>query len=131
MITVADEKDIPAIMRLVNLAYRGEESKRGWTTEAYLLLGDKRTDEENLRELMHTPGSVFVIFRDTDNTISGSVYLSKKVDRLYLGMLSVSPELQAKGIGKLLMAAAGNHAREQSCRSIFMRVITLRKELIN
>jgi ribosomal protein S18 acetylase RimI-like enzyme len=38
--------------------------------------------------------------------------------------------LQAKGIGKQLMNAALGHAIQQQCSSIFMRVISLRHELI-
>ena len=45
-------------------------------------------------------------------------------------MFSVSPLAQGKGIGKKLLAAADNYAREQSCSSIFMTVITVREELI-
>ena len=37
MVTIATEKDIPALNILVNSAYRGETSKQGWTTEADLL----------------------------------------------------------------------------------------------
>ena len=45
-------------------------------------------------------------------------------------MLSVSPLVQAKGIGKQLMAAAEIFASEQACDSIFMKVISIRHELI-
>jgi GNAT superfamily N-acetyltransferase len=130
MIAVADEKDVAEIVQIVNLAYRGESSKQGWTTEADLLLGDKRTDEESLLELMQGPGSIFLKYLDEQNLIKGSVFLSKKENGLYLGMLTVSPLEQAKGIGRQLMTAAENYARTQNCRVIFMRVITVRKELI-
>ena len=36
-ISVAATTDIPQIVRLLNSAYRGEESKAGWSTEADLL----------------------------------------------------------------------------------------------
>lgn len=45
-------------------------------------------------------------------------------------MLSVSPAAQAKGIGKELMLAAEAYARKQNCTSIFMKVISIRHELI-
>ena len=46
-------------------------------------------------------------------------------------MLSVSPLLQAKGTGKQLMNAAAGYAKQEGCDSIFMRVISVRYELIN
>jgi ribosomal protein S18 acetylase RimI-like enzyme len=45
-------------------------------------------------------------------------------------MLSVHPEIQAKGIGKKLLQAAEQHAREMNCSSIVMTVISVRTELI-
>jgi len=45
-------------------------------------------------------------------------------------MFSVSPSAQGKGIGKKLLAAADDYAREHNCASIFMTVITVREELI-
>jgi hypothetical protein len=35
--SIATENDITALDQLVNSAYRGEGSKKGWTTEADLL----------------------------------------------------------------------------------------------
>ena len=58
------------------------------------------------------------------------LYLEVKGERLYLGMLTVSPTLQAKGIGRALLKKAEQIARQFSCRSIFMTVITSRHELI-
>ena len=39
--------DVPQLVSLVNSAYRGDESRAGWTTEAELLAG-QRTDPESL-----------------------------------------------------------------------------------
>ena len=55
---------------------------------------------------------------------------TKKESRLYLGMFSVSPAAQGKGIGKKLLAAADEYAKEHNCNSIYMTVITVRHELI-
>jgi hypothetical protein len=49
--SIATENDIPALDQLVNGAYRGEGSKKGWTTEADLL-GGIRTDADGLRKMM-------------------------------------------------------------------------------
>jgi ribosomal protein S18 acetylase RimI-like enzyme len=42
----------------------------------------------------------------------------------------VSPALQAKGIGKQLLAAAELYASEQGCQAVEMTVISIRHELI-
>ena len=45
-------------------------------------------------------------------------------------MLTVTPELQAKGIGKQLLAEAENYAKQNACNFITMTVISVRHELI-
>jgi len=128
-ITVAIKDSISSLVSLLNSAYRGEESKKGWTTEADLLLGESRTDATTLKTLMDSPGAVFLEYKE-DNELLGCVFLQKKDQQLYLGMLSVSPTAQAKGIGKELMSAADDYARKHNCNSIFMKVISVRHELI-
>lgn len=129
-ISIAALQDVPALVVLLNSAYRGDASKSGWTTEADLLKGEHRTDETNLHQLMTADHAVFLKYTNAKDEIEGCVFLQKKQTRLYLGMLSVSPKLQAKGTGKQLMAAAVVHAKAQNCSAIFMRVISVRKELI-
>ena len=130
MIAFANEKDIPALVALLDSAYRGEGSKQGWTSEADLFIGEKRTDEATVTELMKRPGAVFLKYMNDEDVIEGCVLLHKKENRLYLGMFSVSPSAQGKGIGKKILVAADEYARDQNCSSIYMTVITVRKELI-
>ena len=129
-ITRATSEDIPSLEALLNSAYRGEGSKKGWTTEADLIAGELRTDATMLRQFMHTPGAIFLKYAGDQDQLEGCVFLHKKQGKLYLGMLSVSPSIQAKGIGKQLMAAAENYARDQQCSSIYMKVVSVRHELI-
>jgi ribosomal protein S18 acetylase RimI-like enzyme len=127
---IARKEDIPALVKLLNSAYRGEESRQGWTTEANMVAGDLRTDEANMNELMQLPGAIFLKYTDERNEIEGCVFLQKRQDKLYLGMLSVSPGLQTKGSGKKIIAASELYAKEQGCPAVFMRVISIRNELI-
>jgi ribosomal protein S18 acetylase RimI-like enzyme len=129
-ILTANSNDISALEELLNSTYRGEASKKGWTSEADLVAGDLRTDAATLEKLMQTANAVFLKYVNEENKIEGCVFLEKKGTRLYLGMLSVSPLIQAKGIGKELMAVAESYAREQKCSSIFMRVVSARHELV-
>ncbi|PBJ07276.1 GNAT family N-acetyltransferase [Flavobacterium sp. ACN6] len=128
MITKASLEDIPALTTLINSAYRGETSKKGWTTEAHLLDG-KRTNEQEITEIFLDPKNTILKFTGYD-TIIGSVLLVQKEKQLYLGMLTVSPELQNSGIGKKLLAEAENHAKMLGLSSIIMTVISVREELI-
>lgn len=128
MITKATLQDIPSLNILINSAYRGETSKKGWTTEANLLEG-KRTNEEELTETILNPKNTILKYTENDKII-GSVLLVEKEHQLYLGMLTVSPELQNSGIGKKLLAEAENHAKALGLSSIIMTVISVREELI-
>ena len=130
-ISLAIPNDIDELVSLINSAYRGDASRVGWTTEADLLDGDLRTDEENLRNTLAQEGAMMLKHVSDDNNITGCVFLKVQERGLYLGMLSVSPVLQDAGIGKKLMIAAELMAREKGCASIFMNVISLRKELIS
>jgi ribosomal protein S18 acetylase RimI-like enzyme len=126
----ATYSDIPRIVELLNLAYRGDSSRKGWTTEADLIAGNVRSDAANVSAVMDIPGSVFLVFEGPDG-LQGCVNLQKQGSRLYLGMFAVDPEAQGMGIGKQLLAASDTHAREQGCASIYMTVITVRTELID
>ena len=129
MISTSDFDDIPELVMLVNSAYRGEDSRKGWTTEADLLDGELRTDEQSLSQLLKNPSGVILKFVSRDR-ITGCVYLEKQRRTLYLGMLSVSPTAQSQGIGKKLLNAAEEYAGQQGCQSIMMTVISIRQELI-
>lgn len=128
-ISTATIDDIPQLLQLINSAYRGDEAKKGWTHEAELIDGTIRTDETSLKELIEKPNAVILKY-ETDQTIAGCVYLEKKASKLYLGMLSVSPQIQAQGIGKKLLKAADDYAKQNDCAVIEMTVISVRKELI-
>ncbi|MRX40616.1 GNAT family N-acetyltransferase [Flavobacterium sp. LC2016-23] len=128
MISKATLQDIPALVTLINSAYRGETSKKGWTTEAHLLEG-KRTTEEELTEIISDPKNTFLKYTANDKII-GSVLLVEKEHQLYLGMLTVSPELQNGGIGKKMLAEGEKHAKALGLSSILMTVVSVRSELI-
>src|SRR5262250_3334338 len=112
MISTAGLNDIPELTMLINSAYRGDVSRKGWTTEADLLEGELRTDEQSLSQSLKNPNAVMLKFAHNDH-IAGCVYLEKQGTALYLGMLSVSPTVQAQGIGKKLLNAAEQHGRQQ------------------
>lgn len=127
--TVATLKDAAKIADLVNSAYRGESSEQGWTTESQLL-GGQRTDPVKVCEMIQDPQSVILISHD-QGKIKACVYLQKKTDSAYLGMLTVDPQEQSQGTGKQILAAAEDFTvKTWHLKKIEMTVITLRSELI-
>jgi len=127
-IFVSDKKDIPALVELVNKAYRNTDVNAGWTTEAELFEG-ARANEESLKHLLTQPHSVILKYTK-DNSIIGCVFLQKQEEKLYLGVLAVAPEFQNKGIGKELLFAAEEYAYNHKCNTITMTVISIRYELV-
>ncbi|WP_426094424.1 GNAT family N-acetyltransferase [Flavobacterium sp. DSR2-3-3] len=128
MITKATLENVSQLNKLINSAYRGESSKKGWTTEANILEG-LRTTEEELTEMIQNHKNTILKFTE-NNQIIGCVLLVEKEQELYLGMLTVSPELQNSGVGKKLLQQAEIHASELGLPKIVMTVISVRKELI-
>jgi N-acetylglutamate synthase-like GNAT family acetyltransferase len=124
----ASSQDVDELEMLINSAYRGESSKKGWTTEADLL-GGIRIDKNALEELISADNSVILKFTE-DNNLLGCVNLVTKKKAIYLGMLTVSPTEQQKGIGKKLMTASESYARDADFEEIEMTVISKRPELI-
>lgn len=119
-----------SLAELVNSAYRGDSSKAGWTTEADLLDG-QRTDPEALLELINAPKNQIELAFDESGALVGCVHLKEEEnDILYFGMLTVSPALQSKGLGKNLIAHIEKIARAKNKKRIRISVIQFRKELI-
>jgi len=121
--------DAESINQLVNSAYRGDSSKRGWTTEADLLDGT-RIDEAAVKELIEKTDTTILKFLEA-NQLVGCVELRQEKGKLYLGMLSVAPNTQGKGIGKKLLHAGEDYAKSIGINTMIMTVISVRKELID
>lgn len=124
----AVETDVVALNLLVNSAYRGDSSRRGWTSEADLLDGI-RTNEHLLLEMIRNP-RITILKYVLDGQLLGCVCLENKGSALYLGMLTVSPDIQAQGIGKRLLQAAEEYALSHQCQKITMTVLPMRHELV-
>lgn len=122
--------NVPEAVALVNSAYRGETSKQGWTSESHLLEGI-RINEAEMAGYFNRPEITLLKYVNDDGRMDGFVYLEQvKNKRLYLGMLTVNPNLQASGIGRQLLNAADEHARRLDCEAVKISVITSRAELI-
>ena len=136
VISQARTADLPEIARLVNSAYRGEAARQGWTHEADLLDG-RRTDPVFLAEQLAGPHpSVMLCLREADTgPILACVFLERvqgETDsvRCDLGMLTVSPALQAHGLGRMLLTGAEDFARIWGAAALMITVISVRHGLI-
>lgn len=130
--------DAGELAMLVNSAYRGDSSRKGWTTEADYL-GGQRTSPEALRGEIERGARegkrVILCLREAKSSLApilACVSLERTSDfGCYLGMLTVSPERQAGGIGRALLESAENFARERwGASRMILGVIQLREELI-
>ncbi|MEW4468501.1 GNAT family N-acetyltransferase [Parasphingorhabdus sp. JC815] len=135
-IRVAQEQDIARLHSLIESAYRGDSARRGWTHEADLL-GGQRTDVEALQAIVgdkgENEGSDQILLLALDGRdIAGCVHLQQVDRRLaYLGLLTVDPDRQAGGLGKILLRVAERHVGENwHGREIEMTVIRQRRDLI-
>ncbi len=126
---LATPSDVPALVALVNSAYRGETSRAGWSTEADLL-GGSRIDDDRLATEMATDGHV-VLVHEQDGAIVACVHLQRRGANSYLGMLTTRPTLQAKGVGRrMLEAAEAWAAAHWQSQEMHMTVIVQREVLI-
>ena len=115
-IRIAGSQDVERIVELINIAFR-----RG---EGHIICGD-RIDSEEVRSLL--PKGEFLVAED-DGKLVGCVYLEPRQERTYLGLLSVSPDLQKQGVGSLLMREAEQRRVAAGCRFIDLRTINLRED---
>ncbi len=129
ILTKVEKKDISEIVDLVNFAYHGTDTKKGWTSEGHLLKG-LRLDANELLEIISAQNSI-VLGVKNNLKWQGVVHLKNQVDRAWLGMLTVDPHIQAKGLGKNLLTAAETWVQDNwQISKIEMRVFSLRTELL-
>ncbi|MGY0022118.1 GNAT family N-acetyltransferase [Streptomyces sp. cg35] len=125
----ATEADVDALVALVESAYRGDDSRAGWTTEADILEG-QRTDPQGVLDVVnHTDSRLLTVERD--GVIVACCQLEHRGDHAYFGMFAVSPALQGAGLGKVIIAEAERTAcATWGVREMHMTVISVREELI-
>lgn len=128
----AEPDDVTAVTALVESAYRGESSRAGWTTEADLLDG-QRTDVTAVTAQIADPDTT-VLLAEIGDEVMACCELRRPAgagSRGYFGMFAVRPGHQGGGLGRQVLAAAEEHAREVlGVSGLEMTVIAQRPELI-
>lgn len=126
----AEPGDVPAIVSLVESAYRGEASRRGWTTEADLLDGH-RTDAAAVSAVLSTEGSAILV-AEAGGLLAGCCKLERRPRAtVSFGLFAVPPDRQGQGRGRAILAEAERLAREDwGARTMVMTVLEPRLDLI-
>ena len=129
MFVPAADADVPAIVKLLNRAYRGAT---GWSTEAAYIDGDRTTEALLRAEMAATPEGLMLAWREgVDAPLAGCVWLEPVGPGVwYLGSLAVDPPRQAGGFGKMLLGAAENWVRERGGVRVRIQVVNVREALI-
>jgi predicted N-acetyltransferase YhbS len=118
-LTVRDarKEDVPELVSLINEAY---------IVEQFFVTGP-RISETDVTALMGK--GTFLVGWSAADEIFCSVYIEKRGDRGYIGLLSVSPGLQGQGLGSRMMQAAEDRLAAEGCAAVDIRVVSLRTEL--
>ena len=115
-IRVAQPLDVDALVALINAAF---------VVERIAIEGD-RVDAGKVRAYMDR--GQFLLLEAP--SLLGCVYVELRADHGYVGLLSVEPALQMRGLGRRLMGAADQYFREAGCIAVDLRVISARPELL-
>ncbi len=131
MLERATFEDHPAIVTIVNRAYRGTGDHRGWNSEADLIAGDRVTLAHLRQDLADSPEAMLMVHRGTAGEVLACVRIEPENETdWYFGMLAIDPAAQAGGLGKRMLAAIDAHVRERGGRRVRITVINLREALI-
>lgn len=121
--------DIPAIVALVESAYRGDISRQGWTTEADLLDGQRIAPEVIQADIERPSSRIVLGFQD--DVLTACAHVAIQDGQGYFGMFAVRPDAQGGGIGKAVLSEAERIVRDEfHVARMRMTVIDLREELI-
>ncbi|MFT4112846.1 GNAT family N-acetyltransferase [Silvibacterium sp.] len=121
-IRTATEADFEPLMRLINTAFQVEN----------FFKAEDRVNPEMLRDYFEQ--GTFLLL-EMDGALAGSIFVelpkpeAGQPQRAYFGILSVDPTRQKAGIGRRLIAAAEEFARESGAWFMDITVVNLRTEL--
>jgi len=122
--------DVDALVVLVESAYRGEESRRGWTTEADLVAG-RRTDHAEVARAVAGGDQVMLAAERAGRLVACCRLQLDGPGVAELGLFAVRPGLQGTGIGRAVVAAAEGEVQDRwACVTMRLLVISRRAELV-
>ncbi len=113
---MADESDGGKLVPLINRAF--EVEREFFTTP--------RIDLPEL--LQHFKKGAFLL-AESDGMLAGCNYVELRGNAGYFGLLSVDPEHQGHGLGRILVEQAEEFCRKAGCSQMQIRVLNHRTEL--
>jgi ribosomal protein S18 acetylase RimI-like enzyme len=129
----AAEADYDEIIDLANWAYRGREGAvPSWNIETGIV-GGQRMDASLLREELAAKrdGALLTYRESAEGPLLGTAWLNPEQDEAwYLGLLTVRPDMQGRGLGHKFLAAAEEFAKQRGARRIRITVLHVRYALI-
>lgn len=126
----ATPTEVDEVVALVQSAYRGDDSRAGWTTEADLLEG-QRVDHDMVLEMIERPDSRVMTVRCGGELVACCELQRKGGTTGHLGMFAVRPAVQNSGLGRRVLEEAERVARaEWGIERMEMTVLDLREELL-
>ena len=137
------EADYPEIIDLANVAYRKTGPGSSWNSEEGLISGHRLTDSLLRDEFVRKPEAHLLVYREApERPLLGTVWIEPKKNEAsslasknkdatwYLGLLTVRPDSQARGLGKEILSAAEDFVRAQGGNRISLTVLHVRSTLI-
>jgi N-acetylglutamate synthase-like GNAT family acetyltransferase len=115
-VRTATETDFHAVLSLINTAFEVER----------FFKNQDRLSAADLESYFKT--GIFLVAED-EGQIVGCIYVKRSGERAYFGLLAIDPSRQKMGIGRRLVAAAEEFARETGAHFMDLRIIHLRTEL--
>lgn len=111
---VATDADVSAIRRVINAAFVVERP----------IFDNDRIDDAGVRDYMAK--GKFLLHEEPAGNLIACVYLEVSNGRCYLGLLSISPQHQGKGLAPQVMSMAEDFARKANCDTIWLRTLSAR-----
>jgi ribosomal protein S18 acetylase RimI-like enzyme len=132
LLSSALEEEYAAIIDLVNLAFRASGPTASWNIETGIIEGQRLNDSLLREDLAAKPNAHLLTCRDQPGgELLGTVWLEPKREHTwYLGLLTVRPDLQNRHLGRTLLAASEEFAKQRGAGLIRMTVLNVRDSLI-
>ena len=127
--------DAQKLAEIVHLAYRGGLSPVAWKNENHLVSGPRATAED-IDQILESADKIILIaeiLKADQADVVGCVQIEDYGQgEAHIGLLTVRPDCQNLGLGKLLVQAAEEYARQHwQSKTATMSVLYNRAELLD